>query len=1074
MTLRRPGGISNAELKAALNAFAGASTPKALETAVREHPALSTPVIHALLRQDRLHGTFAGEKIPSDVFSAGWLPRYNDLFALLFAQHHDRLNRQVRAGEHNEKQSSPAKQSGPAMLLTICAALEDHPLPLVGPTRDPLGDSGALAADLRDVLGYHVDLPPYEPTAGTRWTLTVVKCSRCDRAYPVVRATHVELKAVSAMAELAGEGCVNDSWCPECGTRLCQPARVWVADARWPRHRFHALAAIWQLGPNDFGHQAPPGMWRVPDADRIIEIWFETLRDQEPFEPRSDGASSFGWHGIAYSSQELGDMAADAVERNAEDPALREIGMLCLEIARKLEGGLLALFEAETFVLQLVSPDWPVELSLPSSHSNRRLALAFALVREAIARTRPAPPAIRAETAATVAGAYTRLGETALAQAMLARADDALAEADDIPPSVRDRVLEQRILLLSKLGHQDAATALNRSLSSGGVDMPSWPERVTHRARAGERLLERWTHGDPDAVAEYPQQLAAVQALLDEVSDSDDLAADALRAGVLVLYSADLANFAAALMDVGEPNVETLGLARTLLVKALPMSVETEMWEYATTQSSRLVRLSVLLNDLSAAESYARSALRYAEQAGDHRGAQAAAAWLSQRTGATARVTEAAEFFERAALEAVRESIGIGYDETLIDLNDLAAVGVSLLAYGSDPARVATTLESIRAVRTANAIQRQMPRSGSDPNERQAAGLRSENYARWADATGTVVATPSDVRAHLRELGTGAVWLTVLSVKGALTSIAIWDDGASVGSPIPLSQTKVWDDDAKLRFAGAVLYPHPRLLDMAADDLLVVSLPHQFSGVPIGALPFGGSTLCTHVGTVCVHGIGTFEAAASAGARDIKTALLVGASFHPSGTPLPGAQSELVAIEGILHDAGVAVTRLDGNSATVEALFAAVSEADLVHIACHTGSIGTEGEAALLLTPDQTNTDGLLSEERILADLRLKPGAFVNLSACRTGHATVAAGPVFDGFVSKLLVANARSVVGSLWPVADSPTAVFQEAFYRHLLASRSPAHALSAAQTDALAGRLGREPADPTVWGAFVLYGAG
>ena len=72
------------------------------------------------------------------------------------------------------------------------------------------------------------------------------------------------------------------------------------------------------------------------------------------------------------------------------------------------------------------------------------------------------------------------------------------------------------------------------------------------------------------------------------------------------------------------------------------------------------------------------------------------------------------------------------------------------------------------------------------------------------------------------------------------------------------------------------------------------------------------------------------------------------------------------------------------------------------------------------------------------------------------------------GAVSAFLVAGARSLLVSLWPVADESTSRLMRSFYRHRQ-TMGAAQALRTAQVEAL-GR--REDGAPLFWAPFVLVG--
>lgn len=145
---------------------------------------------------------------------------------------------------------------------------------------------------------------------------------------------------------------------------------------------------------------------------------------------------------------------------------------------------------------------------------------------------------------------------------------------------------------------------------------------------------------------------------------------------------------------------------------------------------------------------------------------------------------------------------------------------------------------------------------------------------------------------------------------------------------------------------------------------------------------------------------------------------------------------------------------------------------DIVHIACHAEAGTADRPAALLLRPVPTAGDsGVLSDERILDEVRLTPGAFVNLAGCSTADHGQGSGALLRGLVPAFLVAGAGSVAATLWRIDDALALRFQEAFYEALPGHR-PADALASVQRACLRGEHGEEMASHEIWAAFVLYG--
>ncbi len=166
---------------------------------------------------------------------------------------------------------------------------------------------------------------------------------------------------------------------------------------------------------------------------------------------------------------------------------------------------------------------------------------------------------------------------------------------------------------------------------------------------------------------------------------------------------------------------------------------------------------------------------------------------------------------------------------------------------------------------------------------------------------------------------------------------------------------------------------------------------------------------------------------------------------------------------------------LEGAHATVSALRHAVREADVIHIACHTGVRTSSSTPILLLAPDIVGRDsGELSEDRILTEFLLHSGCFVNLAGCVTAAQAELSTPIMNGLVPAFLIAGAGSVLASVWPIRDERAAQFQMEFYQQLLQGGRPAECLAATQRRCITGELGPTMREGENWAAYVLYGAG
>jgi len=136
--------------------------------------------------------------------------------------------------------------------------------------------------------------------------------------------------------------------------------------------------------------------------------------------------------------------------------------------------------------------------------------------------------------------------------------------------------------------------------------------------------------------------------------------------------------------------------------------------------------------------------------------------------------------------------------------------------------------------------------------------------------------------------------------------------------------------------------------------------------------------------------------------------------------------------------------RLEGSTATVEAVMKAASGCHYLHLACH-GSYDwwDPMRSGLTLAAGQR-----LTLSRLIAELDLGASRLVTLSACETGMTNTRLSPdEYLGLPAGLLQAGAPAVIGTLWPVDDLATGLLLERFYRNLLghAGNQPLPAASA-----------------------------
>lgn len=161
-------------------------------------------------------------------------------------------------------------------------------------------------------------------------------------------------------------------------------------------------------------------------------------------------------------------------------------------------------------------------------------------------------------------------------------------------------------------------------------------------------------------------------------------------------------------------------------------------------------------------------------------------------------------------------------------------------------------------------------------------------------------------------------------------------------------------------------------------------------------------------------------------------------------------------------------------------------DATIVHFATHAFvSEQLPLESAIALSPPSDpsapGNNGLLQTWEVLEQVRLDAD-LVTLSGCSTALGKEATGEGLIGLTRAFQYAGARSVLASLWSVADESTAVLMDRFYRRLRSGSPPDEALRAAQLDLFGAPLELEgPGDerhtldarhPFHWAAFEVIG--
>ncbi len=211
----------------------------------------------------------------------------------------------------------------------------------------------------------------------------------------------------------------------------------------------------------------------------------------------------------------------------------------------------------------------------------------------------------------------------------------------------------------------------------------------------------------------------------------------------------------------------------------------------------------------------------------------------------------------------------------------------------------------------------------------------------------------------------------------------------------------------------------------------------------------------------------------------VRTAMERGA-FDGGLLPLPSSGREVVEI-GKLYPSARTLLGKDATEENAKALAAGV---DVVHLAAHGVAdpvTPLDSFVALSVTDEPGRENGRLQAWEIYERVRLDADLVV-LSACETAFGPERDGEGLLSLSRAFQVAGARTVVASLWSVADESTAELMIRFYQHLKDGKPKDEALRAAQLEFLAGpvtfvdskgkEVTRDFSSPYYWAAFQVIG--
>jgi CHAT domain-containing protein/tetratricopeptide (TPR) repeat protein len=184
-----------------------------------------------------------------------------------------------------------------------------------------------------------------------------------------------------------------------------------------------------------------------------------------------------------------------------------------------------------------------------------------------------------------------------------------------------------------------------------------------------------------------------------------------------------------------------------------------------------------------------------------------------------------------------------------------------------------------------------------------------------------------------------------------------------------------------------------------------------------------------------------------------------GAGFPPIG----GTAEQVAAIAGLFPGM---MPPLTGAAATRRELSSRITTATHVHLAAHAFGSPDDDSPYIVLSDGRDGPDLLYATE--IAQWRLR-AELVFLSACSTSVGRLSPGEGLMSIGRAFVLAGARCVITTLWPIEDAASVELVSYFYRRLRSGAPPARAAHDACMEAR-----RHGASPRIWSALQVIGDG
>lgn len=294
--------------------------------------------------------------------------------------------------------------------------------------------------------------------------------------------------------------------------------------------------------------------------------------------------------------------------------------------------------------------------------------------------------------------------------------------------------------------------------------------------------------------------------------------------------------------------------------------------------------------------------------------------------------------------------------------------------------------------------------------------------------------------------------------------------------PVPLAQS----------FYKLLIAPFQKELDLVNPTTVLVSPDRKLGLLPFAALHDGKKYFAETVGIVMMTPV-------QPPSRHLPTNATISAfgitKAFPGFAELPNVKSELDGLvhgksaDGLFQGQEFLDQRFTRRTLASGMVFgtAAAATLGMVHIASHF-KLGSSGSDSFLLLGDGDRLTVTEMRQNLGANREFDFGDvdLLTLSACETAYAQPQSdGRALESFATAVQTNGVRSVIGTLWPIADQSTPALMRQFYslstrsnmtRELALATAQRSLIGSAESARRAGNLLIDYSHPYYWAPFVL----